>query len=113
MLPFWANSSCYPSNAGTCADTCEQGVVPTHVIKATKVSDIQAGVKFARKHNLRLIVRNTGHDFMGRSVGMFPMPLAIYDLGIVTNGESRLGRAGDQYSQAQRHQACRQVEGPR
>lgn len=77
MLPFWSNSSCYPSNAGGCAETCDQGVVPTHVIKATKVSDIQAGVKFARKHNLRLIVRNTGHDFMGRSVGTFLMLLPL------------------------------------
>lgn len=71
MMPFWSNSSCLPSNAGTCTSTCDQGVVPTYVIKATKVSDIQAGVKFARKHNLRLIIRNTGHDFMGRSVGAF------------------------------------------
>lgn len=69
MLPFWSNSSCYPNNAGTCSTTCDQGVVPTYVIKATRVSDVQAGVNFARKHNMRLIVRNTGHDFMGRSVG--------------------------------------------
>jgi hypothetical protein len=30
---------------------------------------IRAGVNFARERNLRLIIRNTGHDFMGRSTG--------------------------------------------
>lgn len=31
--------------------------------------DIKAGVDFARENNIRLVVRNTGHDFEGRSVG--------------------------------------------
>lgn len=30
---------------------------------------IQAGVNFARSKNIRLVIRNTGHDFMGRSTG--------------------------------------------
>jgi FAD/FMN-containing dehydrogenase len=38
-------------------------------IKAKTVSHIQAGINFARDNNLRLIIRNTGHDFLGRSVG--------------------------------------------
>ena len=36
---------------------------------AKTVDHIKAGVNFARTHNLRLIIRNTGHDFLGRSVG--------------------------------------------
>jgi len=39
-----------------------------YVIVATEAKHIQAGVVFAKKHNIRLVVRNTGHDFMGRSV---------------------------------------------
>jgi len=30
---------------------------------------IKSGVDFARERNLRLIIRNTGHDFLGRSTG--------------------------------------------
>lgn len=30
---------------------------------------IKGGVDFARERNLRLIIRNTGHGFMGRSTG--------------------------------------------
>jgi hypothetical protein len=31
---------------------------------ATTKEQIKAGVDFARERNLRLIIRNTGHDFM-------------------------------------------------
>jgi hypothetical protein len=40
-----------------------------YVIQATTKEHIKAGVNFARERNLRLIIRNTGHDFMGRSTG--------------------------------------------
>jgi hypothetical protein len=30
---------------------------------------VKASVDFARTHDLRLIIRNTGHDFLGRSTG--------------------------------------------
>lgn len=39
------------------------------MIGATKKAHIKAGIDFARRNNLRLIVRNTGHDFIGRSTG--------------------------------------------
>ena len=39
---------------------CEQGNIPILGVDARRVSDIQAGVKFAAKHNLRLVIKNTG-----------------------------------------------------
>ncbi|RPA72268.1 FAD binding domain-containing protein [Ascobolus immersus RN42] len=50
-------------------DQCKQGSVPIYSIKALETSDIVAGVKFASKHNIRISIRNTGHDFLGRSAG--------------------------------------------
>jgi hypothetical protein len=35
-----------------------------YVILATKKEHIKAGIDFARERNLRLIIRNTGHDFL-------------------------------------------------
>lgn len=35
----------------------------------TNVAQIQLAVNFARNNNLRLVVRNTGHDFLGRNTG--------------------------------------------
>ncbi|KAI1186620.1 FAD binding domain-containing protein [Nemania serpens] len=39
------------------------------VVNVTTVKQIQAAVNFARNKNLRLVVKNTGHDFIGRSTG--------------------------------------------
>eukprot|EP00122_Pirum_gemmata_P021093 Pgem_evm1s19678 len=41
---------------------------PTYSINAQTDDDVVHAVQFAKKHNLRLIVKNTGHDFYGRSV---------------------------------------------
>ncbi|KAF8157198.1 hypothetical protein B0H34DRAFT_789625 [Crassisporium funariophilum] len=46
---------------------CEQGSIPPVGVDARTASDVQAAVNFARTHNLRLAVKNTGHDYLGRS----------------------------------------------
>ena len=46
---------------------CEQGSVPPVGVDARSESDVQAAVKFAKQHNLKLVVKGTGHDFLGRS----------------------------------------------
>jgi len=38
-----------------------------YVIAAQNAEDIVAGVNFARQHHLRIVVKGTGHDFLGRS----------------------------------------------
>lgn len=38
-------------------------------MKIENVAQIQLAVNFARALNLRLVIRNTGHDYNGRSVG--------------------------------------------
>ncbi|KAJ8487770.1 hypothetical protein ONZ51_g3951 [Trametes cubensis] len=51
------------------AQRCEQGSVPVVGVEAHTANDIQVAVKFAAKHNLRLVIKNTGHDYLGRSSG--------------------------------------------
>ncbi|OAX31836.1 FAD-binding domain-containing protein [Rhizopogon vinicolor AM-OR11-026] len=46
---------------------CSQGSVPIIGVNATTSEDVQAAVKFAVKHNPKLAVKNTGHDYLGRS----------------------------------------------
>lgn len=43
------------------------GGLPNYRIRAQSASDIQASVRFASKHNIRLSVITTGHDQLGRS----------------------------------------------
>lgn len=46
---------------------CEQGNVPVIGVDARTVGDIQEAVNFATLHNLKVVIKNTGHDFVGRS----------------------------------------------
>ncbi|CAH0021026.1 unnamed protein product [Clonostachys rhizophaga] len=65
--PYPTNETCLPTTHP--GDTCLIGYLPEYVIMAETLEHIKTGVDFARDRNLRLIIRNTGHDFMGRSVG--------------------------------------------
>jgi len=54
---------------GTDGQTCTLASNPVFAINATNVQDIIEGVNFARERNVRLVIRNTGHDLLGRSTG--------------------------------------------
>ncbi|OAX79350.1 hypothetical protein ACJ72_06331 [Emergomyces africanus] len=60
--------------------TCYQGNVPDYYINVQKVSDIQAGLKFAAEHNIPVVVKNTGHDFKGRSAGANSLAIWTHNL---------------------------------
>ncbi|KAJ7573870.1 hypothetical protein C8J56DRAFT_980674 [Mycena floridula] len=66
---YWenGNSSCYIDFQ--LDKPCQQGLVPNIVLDAHSVSDVQKGVNFARKHHLRLRIKASGHDFIGRASG--------------------------------------------
>ncbi|KAK0195148.1 hypothetical protein F5146DRAFT_273761 [Armillaria mellea] len=46
---------------------CGQGNVPLYAIFAESVEDVQIGIAFSSIHNLRLAVKASGHDYLGRS----------------------------------------------
>jgi FAD/FMN-containing dehydrogenase len=68
MLPLYQGRSCLPSPYNYTAD-CTQGGYPTYAVNVSTVAQIQLAVNFARNLNLRLVVKNTGHDFNGKSSG--------------------------------------------
>lgn len=45
-----------------------------------KASEIQEAVRFARKHDLRLAVKASGHDFLGRSMAPRSLQIATGNL---------------------------------
>ena len=55
--------------AGGVAKTCSIGSSPVYTVDATSAADVIKGVNFARQKNIRLVIRNTGHDITGRSTG--------------------------------------------
>lgn len=48
---------------------CQQGYVPRYSVNASSVEHIQKAIRFADKHDLLLVIKNTGHDHLGRSSG--------------------------------------------
>lgn len=47
---------------------CGIGRYPAYVVNATEEWHIKAALKFAAERNLRVVVKNTGHNFQGRYV---------------------------------------------
>lgn len=67
MAPFFANQSCDPWTPRE--RPCELGAYVRYAVNATEVDHIAAAINFAREKNVRLVIRNTGHDYLGRSTG--------------------------------------------
>jgi hypothetical protein len=68
MSPLYQGETCHPARASP-NSTCTLGGFPSYVVNITNVAQIQLAVNFARIANLRLVVKNTGHDFLGKSLG--------------------------------------------
>jgi hypothetical protein len=58
----WNNDTCLPYPA----DPCSGKGYPIYVVNATCAEDVKQGIDFAREKNVRLIVKGTGHDYLGR-----------------------------------------------
>ncbi|KAL3458399.1 hypothetical protein BJX64DRAFT_301938 [Aspergillus heterothallicus] len=61
-------------------DKCEQGSVPTKYVEVQSVEDVQRTMVFARENNLRLVIKNTGHDYQGRSSAPDSLALWMHNL---------------------------------
>jgi FAD/FMN-containing dehydrogenase len=64
--PF-SNNSCNPWLLPN--TTCTLGGHVAYSVNATGVDDLQKTVSFAKLNNIRLVIRNTGHDYLGKSTG--------------------------------------------
>jgi hypothetical protein len=60
--PNWSDDCCLPAPQYPCTG---EGF-PVFVVNASTAAHVSAGVDFARKHNIRLNVKGSGHDYLGR-----------------------------------------------
>ncbi|KAL1862721.1 hypothetical protein Daus18300_008365 [Diaporthe australafricana] len=82
MAPFFANQSCDPWTARE--RPCELGAYVRYAVNATGADHIAAAVSFARAQNVRLVIRNTGHDYLGRSTGAGALAVWTHHLKDIT-----------------------------
>lgn len=62
------------------------GCYPSYAVAARSEADIQAAVAFALAHNLRLVVKGTGHDWYARSAGQGALMIWTHLMGDITFG---------------------------
>ncbi|KAF3386909.1 putative FAD-linked oxidoreductase [Penicillium rolfsii] len=69
--PLWSNSSCtpiYPNGTSISGDPnagakgCSLGYLSAYVVNATSAQHVKATLHFVKEHNLRLNIKNTGHN---------------------------------------------------
>ncbi|KAL4923302.1 FAD-dependent oxidoreductase [Aspergillus undulatus] len=78
MNPPTQNYSCVPFTPSS--QPCKLGNYASYSINVTGADDVIAGVKFARENNVRLVIKNTGHDFSGKSTGTGALSLWTHNL---------------------------------
>ncbi|KXX76634.1 6-hydroxy-D-nicotine oxidase [Madurella mycetomatis] len=86
MSPLYTGETCMPQNGNT--STCTLGGFPSYAVKATSVFQIQLAVNLARNLNLRLVVKNTGHDFLGKSCGAGALSIWTHNLKTIKHIKS-------------------------
>ena len=65
IFPNDTISACFLNT--TLGFPCGQGSVPPVGVDARSADDIRVAINFAKQHNLKLAIKNTGHDYLGRS----------------------------------------------
>ncbi|KAF8142138.1 hypothetical protein EV363DRAFT_1249340 [Boletus edulis] len=63
---------------------CHQGTTPPYGIAITSAEDASNVVKWAATHNVKLTIKNTGHDYIGRSSGPSSLQVFTHHLSSVT-----------------------------
>nr|UYO77233.1 FAD-dependent isoamyl alcohol oxidase [Trichoderma psychrophilum] len=72
------NYSCVPFTSESTA--CTMGNYASYVVNVTGASDIVSAIAFAKQHNVRIVIKNTGHDYLGRSTGKGSLSLWTHNL---------------------------------
>ncbi|KAH8602673.1 FAD/FMN-containing isoamyl alcohol oxidase-like protein MreA [Bisporella sp. PMI_857] len=78
MFPIWQGRTCLPINSPN--GTCTRGGYPAYAVSVRNVAQIQLAVNFARNANIRLVVKNTGHCYLGKSGGAGSLSVWTHNL---------------------------------
>ncbi|KAL7952396.1 hypothetical protein V8C34DRAFT_310046 [Trichoderma compactum] len=83
MWPVWEGRTCVPTDDPS-KSTCTLGAYPVYAVNATSVAHIQLAVNFARSKGLRLVIKNTGHDYQGKSSGAGALSIWTHNLNDIS-----------------------------
>ena len=78
MAPFFANQSCDPFLPRSAR--CDIGTYVSYAVNVTGPEDVSRTLSFVAYHNIRLVIRNTGHDYNGKSTGAGALAVWMHHL---------------------------------
>ncbi|KAJ5716175.1 FAD binding domain protein [Penicillium malachiteum] len=78
MASWFANFSCDPFLPPEVP--CELGGLQQFAVNVSGVEDVLKTLYFVKEHNIRVIIRNTGHDYLGKSTAPGAVALWMHHL---------------------------------
>jgi len=78
MWPLYQGRTCLPTADPNA--TCTLGGSPSFAVNVSTVEHVQLAVNFARNANLRLVIKNTGHCYLGKSNGAGALSVWTHNL---------------------------------
>ncbi|KAM0168312.1 hypothetical protein ACHAPF_011111 [Botrytis cinerea] len=81
VAPYFAtlgNQSCNPFSPEL--SPCRLGNLVNYAVNVSTPNDAVAAVQFAKNHNIRFVIRNTGHDYLGKSTGAGSLAVWTHNL---------------------------------
>ncbi|KAF2133002.1 FAD binding domain-containing protein [Dothidotthia symphoricarpi CBS 119687] len=79
MWPIFQGRTCMPIVNAT-GKHCKIGGYPEYAVKVTNVAQIQLAINFARTTDIRLVIKNTGHCYLGKSSGAGALSLWTHNM---------------------------------
>ncbi|KAF2805464.1 isoamyl alcohol oxidase [Mytilinidion resinicola] len=78
VSPLAQNQSCDPFTSAL--SKCQLGNEPIYAVNVSSPDHIAETLKFAHLNNIRVIVKNTGHDLLGKSSGSGSLSIWVHSL---------------------------------
>ncbi|TGO76857.1 hypothetical protein BELL_0134g00180 [Botrytis elliptica] len=81
IAPYFAtlgNQSCNPFSSEQ--SLCSLGNLVNYAVNVSTPNDAVAAIQFAKNHNIRFVIRNTGHDYLGKSTGAGSLAVWTHNL---------------------------------
>ncbi|KAI1768459.1 hypothetical protein GGR53DRAFT_462427 [Hypoxylon sp. FL1150] len=91
MNPWYQNASCSPFYRTD--QPCELGNYVSYAVNVSGPEDVATTINFAQKHDVRLVIKNTGHDFLGKSTGKGGLSLWTHNLKSISIEENYTSKA--------------------
>ncbi|EHA45847.1 FAD binding domain-containing protein [Pyricularia oryzae 70-15] len=77
--PIFQGRTCKAKNDASGSE-CTIGGYPAYAVNITSVAQMQLAINFARTTNMRLVIKNTGHCYLGKSLGAGALSLWMHNM---------------------------------